>query len=450
MPLLPPFLVHLVTLRELLVVSALALGPAGLAMSLLARPAGGALALAVGAPVRRVAPPAVNTAVSTTLPPPRQSSDPAERLPFVRSTTQRKSNFDAPVQSVVHPSLVDTFGRRHRYLRLSLTDRCNLRCQYCSPEEGEEPAVPTTSGENLTAEEISRLLRLFVRMGVRKIRLTGGEPTIRGDFARLVEDLGNISQGLEEPLSLGITTNGVRLARFLPQLRAAGLTNINLSLDTLVPAKFPFLVRRDMKWHARIMDVVHEMVADGSPFNVKLNCVLLRGVNEEELGSFVNLTEHLPLEVRFLEFMPFDRNGWSANRLVPQAEILESIDKHLGSRGLAPAQRLPPDSPNDVARLWRVNGWRGRIGVIASMTDAFCGGCNRLRLTANGELRNCLFGEQGWSLKEGLRAGWSDEALTSVITTGVQAKYSKLGGKRDMHELRERGALALPMMSLGG
>jgi len=242
----------------------------------------------------------------------------------------------------------------------------------------------------------------------------------------------------------------VRLARFLPQLRDAGLTNINLSLDTLVAAKFPLLVRRDMKWHTRVMDALHEMVADDSPFNVKLNCVLLRGVNEEELGAFIDLTEKLPIEVRFLEFMPFDGNAWSANRMVPQAEIMEAMQLHLASRGLGPARRLPPDSPNDVARLWAVDGWRGRVGVIASMTDAFCGGCNRLRITANGEMRNCLFGEEGWSLRDSFRHGESDQAVAEVIARGVQAKFVKLGGKRDMHELRERGALALPMMSLGG
>jgi len=148
--------------------------------------------------------------------------------------------------------------------------------------------------------------------------------------------------------------------------------------------------------------------------------------------------------------MPFDRNGWSANRLVSQAEIIEAMQKHLEGRGLAPAGRLPPDSLNDVARLWRVDGWRGRVGVIASMTDAFCGGCNRIRLTSDGELRNCLFGEDGWSLRDRLRAGESDEALVETIASGVGAKFRKLGGKRDMHELRERGALALPMMSLGG
>lgn len=356
-----------------------------------------------------------------------------------------------PPRPALSDALIDSFGRKHRYLRLSLTNKCNLRCQYCTPEEGEEPALPAASGDLLTSAEISRLLSVFVSLGVRKVRLTGGEPTIRGDFGKILDDLStlNKAQG-SQPLTLGITTNGVRLSRHLPKLRAAGLLDVNVSLDTLVAAKFPFLVRRDQRWHKRVMDVLYEMLEPGSPFRVKINCVVLRGANEEEIGSFVDLTEHLPVEVRFLEFMPFDSNGWDAKRLVSQAEIVESIKRHASSRSAGPVVRVPPDSPNDVARLWRVDGWRGRVGVIASMTDAFCGGCNRLRVTADGELRNCLFGEQGWSLRDLIRTGAGDDAIAAEVAAAVSAKFSKLGGKKDMHELQERGSLALGMMALGG
>jgi cyclic pyranopterin phosphate synthase len=226
--------------------------------------------------------------------------------------------------------------------------------------------------------------------------------------------------------------------------------NVNLSLDTLVASKFPFLARRNEAYHHRIMETIMKVASQEEHFNLKLNCVLLRGVNEEEVGSFIDLTEHLPIEVRFLEFMPFDGNSWSAGRMVPQADIVASIQQHMEKRGLAPADRLPPDSLNDVARLWRVPGWRGRLGVIASMTNAFCSGCNRLRLTSSGELRNCLFGEEGWSMRDALRAGASDEELAPTVATGVRSKFRHLGGKRDMHELRERGAFALPMVALGG
>lgn len=318
------------------------------------------------------------------------------------------------------------------------------------PEVGDELIPPTPPPDVLSAGELRRLFRLFVSLGVRKVRLTGGEPTTRGDFARIVEDLGEISASLPERLTLGITTNGVRLGRFLPALRKAGLRNINLSLDTLVSAKFPLLTRRPELWHKRVLDVIQRVAEDEDNFKLKVNCVLLRGVNEDEIGEFADLTEKLPVEVRFLEFMPFDQNGWSANRLVPQAAILESLQQHVQQRGFAPAERLPPDSLNDVARLWRVPGWRGRIGIIASMTDAFCGGCNRLRLTADGQMRNCLFGEDGWSIRDAMRDGVGDADIVSTIQAGVMAKHAKLGGKRDMHELRERGAFNLPMMSLGG
>eukprot|EP00931_Biecheleriopsis_adriatica_P121089 TRINITY_DN96168_c0_g1_i1.p1 TRINITY_DN96168_c0_g1~~TRINITY_DN96168_c0_g1_i1.p1 ORF type:complete len:391 (+),score=65.88 TRINITY_DN96168_c0_g1_i1:96-1268(+) len=350
----------------------------------------------------------------------------------------------------IDPALVDSFGRRHRYLRLSLTDRCNLRCRYCMPEDGEEVFTPTAGGDMLTAEELRRLLALFVQLGVRKVRLTGGEPTVRGDFDRILQDLGELNASLPEPMSLGITTNGLRLQRFLPLMRAAGLRNINLSLDTLVPAKFPFLAGKPVEWHERILKAMREVGSQEENFQLKLNCVLLRGVNEDEIGSFVDLTQELPVEVRFLEFMPFDGNAWSANRLVPQAEIIDSVRQHLASRGGQQLERLPPDSPHDVARLWQVPRWPGRIGVISSMTDAFCGGCNRIRITASGELRNCLFGEEGWSLRDALRSSASDAALAKTIATAVQRKHAKLGGKKDMFELQERGKQALPMIALGG
>lgn len=317
------------------------------------------------------------------------------------------------------------------------------------PEDDEEPITPNEHGDLLTAEELKRLAGLFVGMGVRKVRLTGGEPTVRGDFARVVDDLGELSGSLPSPLSLGLTTNGVRLLRFLPHMRAAGLRNINLSLDTLIPAKFPLLTRRPQAWHARVMRTLEE-VAQQDFFTLKVNCVLLRGANEDEVGGFVDLTERYPIEVRFLEFMPFVGNSWSANRLVPQADILEAVQRHLQRRGGPAAERLPPDTPNDVARLWSVPGWPGRLGIISSMTDAFCGGCNRLRLTSDGQLRNCLFGEQGWSLRDALREGASNDELVKVVASGVAKKFAKLGGKRDMHELRERGAQNLPMIALGG
>lgn len=155
------------------------------------------------------------------------------------------------------------------------------------------------------------------------------------------------------------------------------------------------------------------------------------------------------MEVRFLEFMPFDGNAWNKGKMVPEKDIIASMQRHVNSRGLGDLQKLPPESPSDVARLWQVPGFRGRLGTISSMTNAFCGGCNRIRITSSGELRNCLFGEEGWSLRDNLRAGLTDEAITETISTAVTAKFSKLGGKRDMHDLNATGK-GLPMVALGG
>jgi len=326
-----------------------------------------------------------------------------------------------------------------------------LRCKYCMPEEGssEDTVVPTLSPELLSTDELLRVISLFVGLGVRKIRLTGGEPTIRNDLDRIVGHIGELSATLPKPLSLGITTNGIRLRKFMPLFRSAGMRNINLSLDTLVSAKWPLLTRKPAEWHKRVMKVIEDLCDQEEHFTLKVNCVLLKGVNDDEIGEFVELTRNMPLEVRFLEFMPFDGNSWSKNRLVSQATMIEAMQKHLHSKGLA-AERLPPDSLHDVANLWKVPGWRGRIGIIASMSDAFCGGCNRLRLTSSGEIRNCLFGEEGWSLRDLMREGASDDQLTTEIASSTQKKYFKLGGAADMQELKARSALRLPMIALGG
>jgi len=368
---------------------------------------------------------------------------PPSRLPTILA------NHPAPAAQGTHQALIDTFGRRHKYLRISLTDRCNLRCKYCMPEEGEDTVTPNAQPELLSTDELLRVISLFVRLGVRKIRLTGGEPTIRNDLDRIMGHIGELSRGLPKPLSLGITTNGIRLRKFMPDFKAAGLRNINLSLDTLVSAKWPLLTRKPQEWHKRVMKIIEDLMDQEEHFTLKVNCVLLKGVNDDEIGEFAELTRNWPLEVRFLEFMPFDGNSWSKNRLVSQATIVDIMQKHLHKQGVA-AERLPPDSLHDVANLWQVPGWRGRIGIIASMSDAFCGGCNRLRLTSSGEIRNCLFGEEGWSLRDLMREGASDDQLTTAVATGIKAKNFKLGGAGDMQELKARSALRLPMIALGG
>ncbi|XP_073230346.1 molybdenum cofactor biosynthesis protein 1-like isoform X2 [Porites lutea] len=269
--------------------------------------------------------------------------------------------------------LTDKFGRQHTYLRISLTERCNLRCQYCMPEDG---VNLTPNDELLKTDEIIALARLFVKEGVDKIRLTGGEPLVRKDIVELCEELGRI-EGLQ---TLAMTTNGITLSRKLPQLKDAGLNLLNISLDTLVPQKFEFITRRK-GWHKVMESIDCALELGYDP--VKVNCVVMRGMNEEEVCNFVSLTRNKPLDIRFIEYMPFDGNKWNLKKFVPYSEMLESI-----SQKWPDIERLS-DHPNDTSKAYRIPGFVGQIGFITSMSEHFCGSCNRLRITADGNLKEC-------------------------------------------------------------
>ncbi|XP_028365596.1 molybdenum cofactor biosynthesis protein 1 isoform X2 [Phyllostomus discolor] len=302
--------------------------------------------------------------------------------------------------------LTDSFGRHHSYLRISLTEKCNLRCQYCMPEEG----VPLTpKADLLTTEEILTLARLFVKEGVDKIRLTGGEPLIRPDVVDIVAQLHQL-EGLR---TIGVTTNGINLARLLPQLQKAGLNAINISLDTLVPAKFEFIVRR--KGFHKVMEGIHKAIELGySP--VKVNCVVMRGLNEDELLDFVALTKGLPLDVRFIEYMPFDGNKWNFKKMVSYKEMLDTLQQQW------PELEKLPEEESSTAKAFKIPGFRGQVSFITSMSEHFCGTCNRLRITADGNLKVCLFGNSEVSLRDHLRAGASEEELLRIIGAAVGRK----------------------------
>ncbi|XP_037698811.1 molybdenum cofactor biosynthesis protein 1 isoform X2 [Choloepus didactylus] len=302
--------------------------------------------------------------------------------------------------------LTDSFGRRHSYLRISLTEKCNLRCQYCMPEEG----VPLTpKADLLTTEEILALARLFVKEGIDKIRLTGGEPLIRPDVVSIVARLHQL-EGLR---TIGVTTNGINLARLLPQLQKAGLSAINISLDTLVPAKFEFIVRR--KGFHKVMEGIHKAIELG--YNpVKVNCVVMRGLNEDELLDFVALTKGLPLDVRFIEYMPFDGNKWNFKKMVSYKEMLDRVQQQW------PELEKLPEEESSTAKAFKIPGFCGQIGFITSMSEHFCGTCNRLRITADGNLKVCLFGNSEVSLRDHLRAGASEEELLRIIGAAVGRK----------------------------
>ncbi|KAK8962818.1 hypothetical protein KSP40_PGU003435 [Platanthera guangdongensis] len=297
---------------------------------------------------------------------------------YSKQMTTSCATLSQSIQEDQSPSnmLVDSFGRFHNYLRISLTERCNLRCQYCMPADGVELSQKS---QLLTSAEIVRLANLFVSSGVDKIRLTGGEPTLRKDIEEICFQLSSL-EGLK---TLAMTTNGLVLTKKLPKLKECGLSLLNISLDTLVPAKFEFMTRR--QGHERVMESITAAVEHG--FNpVKVNCVVMRGINDDEICDFVELTRKREINIRFIEFMPFDGNVWNIKKLVPYTEILDKVKQRFEG-----VRRLK-DHPTDTAKNFSIDGHRGSVSFITSMTEHFCGGCNRLRLLADGNLKVCLFG----------------------------------------------------------
>lgn len=324
--------------------------------------------------------------------------------------------------------LTDSFGRHHTYLRISLTERCNLRCQYCMPEEG----VPLTPGDQLLrTDEIVRLAKHFVRNGVRKIRLTGGEPTLRKDLLDIVGALSKL-EGLEQ---VSMTSNGVTLSRTLPQLVQAGLGQVNISLDTLHEKKYGFLSRRN-GFH-KVWKCLEMAEQYFDP--VKINCVVMRGLNDDELCDFVGLTENRNFDVRFIEYMPFDGNKWNTRKMVPYREIIKTIKERW------PSIEKLQDGTNDTSKAYKVSGFRGQFGVISSMSEHFCGTCNRLRITADGNLKVCLHGNAEVSLRDAIRAGMEDDELSELIGQAVGRKKKQHAGMQNLAEMSNR-----PMILIGG
>ena len=342
--------------------------------------------------------------------------------------------------------LTDSFGRVHTYLRLSITERCNLRCQYCMPHEG----IDLTPQSHLTTDdEQRRLLAIFIRLGITKIRLTGGEPTLRRDLPALIASLRGLSDRLQ---TLAMTTNGVLLQPMLPALREAGLTHLNISLDTLQRDKFERISRRPAAHWNRTRSAIDAALAAGySP--LKVNCVVMRGVNDGEISDFVRLTESLPIQVRFIELMPFAGNDWKEAAFVPMDEQIRIIKAAYS--GFAPAEASDPSfvrESSETASLWRVPGHAGCVGFISSMSDAFCGTCNRLRLTADGQLKVCLHSNTETSLLKMLRDGQPEETVIDAIRAAVRGKHFALGGKDGRRGLAEASKEigARPMIKIGG
>jgi cyclic pyranopterin phosphate synthase len=302
--------------------------------------------------------------------------------------------------------LVDSYGRVHTDLRISVTDRCNFRCTYCMPEEGMQ-WLPRE--ELLTFEELERLARLLVEQhGIRSIRLTGGEPTVRAHLPVLVAKLAAL------PVDLALTTNGATLESVAPGLAAAGLRRVNVSLDTLEPDRFVALTRRD-----QLADVLRgiDAAVEAGLAPVKVNVVVVRGVNDDEIVELARYGRDRGVTVRFIEWMPLDGGDtWTGDQVVTQAEIVERIHAEFPvepiARGSEPAERF------------RYVDGRGEVGVIASVTRPFCERCDRIRLTADGQLRSCLFSLEDHDLRGPLRSGASDDELSALIEACVGAKWA--------------------------
>jgi cyclic pyranopterin phosphate synthase len=326
-------------------------------------------------------------------------------------------------------AMKDTFRRKHSYLRISISEKCSLRCVYCMPSGGVDL---TPSEQLLTVPEIERLVKLFAQAGVTKVRLTGGEPTIRKDLPEIVQRISSIP-GIKD---VGITSNGLVLSRTLRELREKGLNLLNLSLDTLKPDRFVELTRR--KGHERVMASIDEALKLGFE-PVKVNVVLMKGVNDDELLDFVELTRDKNLNVRFIEYMPFDGNVWSDSKMVRYEDMIKQIE----SNGYS-LQRMN-DGYGEVAKNYRVPGFVGSVSFITSMTSAFCSECNRVRLMADGNIKVCLFGNNEVSLRDALREGATDEDMLAVMSAAVDRKKKAHAGMDILHTLKNR-----PMVKIGG
>jgi cyclic pyranopterin phosphate synthase len=309
--------------------------------------------------------------------------------------------------------LVDPFGRTVRDLRISVTDRCNFRCTYCMPEEG---MVWLPRAEVLTFEEMERIARVFVeRFGVDGLRLTGGEPTVRAHFPVLVSKLSRLRLADGRKPDLSVTTNGATFGLLAHELREAGLDRVNISLDSLQREKFKEMTRRDEL--PSVLDGIDAAIEAGfSP--VKINVVLEHGVNDDEIVDFARWGRELGVSVRFIEYMPLDASGgWRRDAVVSQDEIVARINAvfplvQAPNRGSAPADR------------WTYADGRGDIGVIPSVTKPFCGDCDRVRLTADGQFRTCLFETREFDLRAIVRGGGSDDDLAAEITRAVGTKWA--------------------------
>ena len=310
-------------------------------------------------------------------------------------------------------NIVDKFGRVHDYLRISLTERCNLRCFYCMPADGIELRPRS---EFMTKSEVLEIATTFVNLGVKKIRLTGGEPLVRNDFREILEGLSKLN------VELAITTNGVLIHKYIDDFKKYGLNSINISLDSLQEENFNKISRRN--YFNEIIANITLLLKEN--FKVKLNAVLMRGVNDAEIIDFIEFTKNKNVHFRFIEFMPFDGNKWDWTKGVSYKEMMAVIHEHYGFN----VARLV-DGKNDTAKNYRINNYEGTFAFISSVSNPFCDTCNRIRLTADGKLKNCLFSNTETDLLSALRSG---EEITNLILESIKDKKAQRAGMNSFED----------------
>ena len=326
--------------------------------------------------------------------------------------------------------IFDKFGRKHDYLRISLTERCNLRCFYCMPAEGVQLR---DKSEFMTAEELLSIAKTFVDLGVKKIRLTGGEPLIKKDAELIIRELGKL------PVELSITTNAVIVDRFIDVFKEAGIKAVNVSLDSLEEDSFNAISRRN--YFKEIKDNIQLLLEND--FKVKINVVVIRDVNDHEINDFVRWSKTENVHIRFIEFMPFDGNSWKSEKTISFKEILDQVNSEFGVNGYAKLQ----GEPNDTSRNFELKNGAGTFGIISSITNPFCDSCNRIRLTADGKIKNCLFSEDESDLLSLYRNG---EDIEPIIRKVFMLKQKERGGLAAFSNEDVAGHKNRNMTSIGG
>lgn len=325
--------------------------------------------------------------------------------------------------------ITDRYNRIHDYLRISLTDNCNLRCFYCMPEEDYVFSPPA---KLMQVDEIEAIAKIFVQHGVNKIRLTGGEPLVRKGADEIIRRLSKL------PVKLTLTTNATRLHDFINVLKEANVHSLNISLDTLQPDKFNLITRRNQ--FDLVFNNINLLVKND--FHVKVNVVVMKGLNDNEINDFIEWTKDTSVHVRFIEFMPFDSNRWTSNKVFTWKEIIEVIERKYEITRLN-------DGIHDTAKKYMVPGHKGTFAVISTMSAPFCAGCNRMRLTADGKMKNCLFSETETDLLTVFRSGGD---IVPLIYESIHFKEKELGGQftKDFEKIHTEELHNRTMIAIGG